>query len=81
MFISYISNRKQCVMINGVQSDTENIRYGVPQGSVLGPILFLISRNDLICNVTDVKTLLYADDPTFYIVAVIQMYLRHNPVE
>ena len=58
---SYLSNRKQYVTINGVKSDLEYIRWGVPQGSVLGPLLFLLYINDL-SNSTDMDSWFYADD-------------------
>ena len=60
-FNSYLSNRKQTVCINGIFSDFLDITCGVPQGSLLGPLLYLCYSNDMEVSVS-CKLLLYADD-------------------
>ena len=62
---SYLSDRKQRVVLNGCTSDTGEIQSGVPQGSVLGPLLFLIFINDLETDiVSHVK--MFADDTMIF---------------
>ena len=58
---SYLTNRKQYVYMNGSTSKLISIDTGVPQGSVLGPFLFLVYVNDLV-NCSNFNTVLYADD-------------------
>ena len=62
-FRSYLTGRKQCVNVNGTDSDFLEITCGVPQGSILGPTLFLCYINDM-CSSLDCRLSLYADDST-----------------
>ncbi len=62
-FRSYLSNRKQFMEIYNIKSSLETLKCGVPQGSILGPILFLIYVND-ISNCSNVNLLSFADDTT-----------------
>ena len=62
LFSSYLSGRKQCLKYKDVVSDLIDISCGVPQGSVLGPILFLLYINDLPKVCDEAKFFLFADD-------------------
>ena len=61
LFSSYLSNRKQYVSIQGINLSTLSIKYGVSQGSVLGPLLFLLYINDL-SNFINTIPRLFAND-------------------
>ena len=60
-FKSYLSSRSQIVSINSICSTSRTIQCGVPQGSLLGPLLYLCYCNDMSISVES-KLLLYADD-------------------
>lgn len=65
LFSTYLSKRPQYVNFNGHSSDFVTITTGVPQGSILGPLLFLIYINDISKASPLLQTLSYADDTTF----------------
>ena len=65
---SYISLRKQYTTFDNENSDLEIVVYGVPQGSVLGPLLFLLYINDIVNCSTDGEFVLYADDTNIFVV-------------
>ena len=62
----YLSERKQRVVLNGQESSWKPLSSGVPQGSVLGPLLFLIYINDLTQNISSTMKL-FADDSSLFI--------------
>ena len=64
-FKSYLKGRQQYTTINHQKSSVSNIKYGVPQGSVLGPVLFLLYINDLSKAVVHSKVHHFADDTNF----------------
>ena len=65
-FKSYLNDRKQLVEYNGSQSELQEISCGVPQGSVLGPLLFILYTNDLPACFKHSNGILFADDTTVY---------------
>ena len=66
---SYLSGRKQFVSISGKNSETKEIQFGVPQGSILGPLLFIIYINDIPETASFAKFILYADDANIILTA------------
>ena len=66
-FSSCLSNRRQCVILSGALSEWASVYAGVPQGSILGPLLFLIFINDIIKNINS-SIRLFADDTSLYII-------------
>ena len=64
---SFLNGRKQCVVIDGKASEPTNVLSGVPQGTVLGPLFFLVYINDISKNLTPgTKIRLFADDSLLY---------------
>ena len=64
LLISYLSNRKQYVQIDDVSSSMLSINTGVPQGSIVEPLLFNILINDIVMSSDSFNFILYADDTT-----------------
>ena len=65
--LNYLYDRKQRVCLNGVYSNTVTIEHGVPQGSIFGPLLFLIYINDIVSDITS-NVKLFADDTSLSMV-------------
>ena len=71
-FSSYLTGRLQYVEIDGISSDVLPLTTGVPQGSILGPLLFLIYMNDIPNATNQFNFILYADDTSLYSTIQIQ---------
>ena len=82
LFQSYLHNRKQYVKINGVKSALAKIIHGVPQGSILGPLLFLIYINDLNNAIEHSAVFHFADDTNLLYIdsslKKINKYINHD---
>ena len=63
---SYLHERQQFTVLNGVKSERSRVSFGIPQGSVLGPTLFTLFTNDLPASVSSGSLYMYADDTTAY---------------
>ena len=74
-FNSYLSNRKQYGKYMEARSELMNVTCGVPQGSVLGPLLFIIYTNDLAKCIHHSNAILFADDTTVYVISADKMRL------
>lgn len=63
-FKSYLESRQQCVTYDGQLSSMTAMNLGVPQGSILGPLLFILFMNDIVLEIKDSEFEMYADDST-----------------
>ena len=76
-----LKNRKQFIQYKNIKkSSTQMIPCGVPQGSILGPLLFILYTNDLPNSLTNSKVILFADDTTIYMSStnIVQLYESIN---
>ena len=67
MCTSYLKNRTQFVVYDGVKSYTKSIDCGVPQGSILGPLFFIVFMNNIFHASQSLFNILYADDTSVFL--------------
>ena len=81
-FASYLFNRKQIVNYSNTLSQPASLTCGVPQGSILGPLLFIIYANDIVDIIQNSRIIKYADDTVLYIggktIDIIETHLSHD---
>ena len=77
---TYLHNRTQCVLLHGSYSSKESVKYGVSQGSILGPILFNLFINDLPLHVKNISVDcdMLADDTTLHTSGTDILQIRSN---
>ena len=66
LLASYLRDREQYVVYGGVESERSRVQCGVPQGSVLGPLFFLLYVNDMVRVSRDLGFVLFADDTNLF---------------
>ena len=76
-FESYLNNRTQCVSVNGAISNPKTIMSGVPQGSILGRLLFLLFINDMCNSILNLTVDMYAVDILTYLCYKMSKPFKH----
>ena len=67
LFRNYLNDRKQSTLANGIASGLANVTCGIPQGSTVGPLMYIINMNDVSTSLKYCKYQLYADDTVLYL--------------